>query len=69
MENVPSVRSTSAGRPSMSVRAATVVPPSKQSLRTPVSIPPIDPPSSRNRDNKRFGSCCNLLIFLAFWRF
>ncbi|KAG6753281.1 hypothetical protein POTOM_043333 [Populus tomentosa] len=56
MENVPSVRSTSAGRPSMSVRAATVVPPSKQSLRTPVSIPPIDPPSSRNRDNKRFTS-------------
>ncbi|KAJ6889020.1 coiled-coil domain-containing protein SCD2-like isoform X2 [Populus alba x Populus x berolinensis] len=56
MENVPSVRSTSAGRPSMSVRAATVVPPSKQSLRTPVSIPPIDPPSSRNRDTKRFTS-------------
>ncbi|KAJ6672174.1 FAS-BINDING FACTOR-LIKE PROTEIN [Salix viminalis] len=54
MENVPSVRSTSAGRPSMSVRAATVVPPSKQSLRTPISIPPIDPPSSTNRDHKRF---------------
>uniref|UniRef100_A0A6N2MES0 Uncharacterized protein n=1 Tax=Salix viminalis TaxID=40686 RepID=A0A6N2MES0_SALVM len=56
MENVPSVRSTSAGRPSMSVRAATVVPPSKQSLRTPISIPPIDPPSSTNRDHKRFTS-------------
>ncbi|KAG5234322.1 coiled-coil domain-containing protein [Salix suchowensis] len=56
MENEPSVRSTSAGRPSMSVRAATVVPPSKQSLRTPISIPPIDPPSSTNRDHKRFTS-------------
>ncbi|KAB5532198.1 hypothetical protein DKX38_018868 [Salix brachista] len=56
MENVPSVRSTSAGRPSMSVRAATVVPPSKQSPRTPISIPPIDPPSNTNRDHKRFAS-------------
>ncbi|KAF9671772.1 hypothetical protein SADUNF_Sadunf12G0083300 [Salix dunnii] len=56
MENVPSGRSTSAGRPSMSVRAATVVPPSKQSLRTPIATPPIDPPSSTNRDHKRFTS-------------
>eukprot|EP00258_Populus_trichocarpa_P026494 XP_024442513.1 coiled-coil domain-containing protein SCD2 isoform X1 [Populus trichocarpa] len=56
MENVPSARSTSAGRSSMSVRTVTVVPPSKQSLRTPISIPPIDPPSSRSRDNKRFTS-------------
>ncbi|KAJ6875886.1 hypothetical protein NC652_035304 [Populus alba x Populus x berolinensis] len=56
MENVPSARSTSAGRSSMSVRTVTVVPPSKQSLRTPISIPPIDPPSSRSKDNKRFTS-------------
>ncbi|KAI5563039.1 hypothetical protein BDE02_15G090900 [Populus trichocarpa] len=56
LENVPSSRSTSAGRSSMSVRTVTVVPPSKQSLRTPISIPPIDPPSSRSRDNKRFTS-------------
>ncbi|KAJ6970859.1 hypothetical protein D5086_027258 [Populus alba] len=56
MENVPSARSTSAGRSSMSVRTVTVVPPSKQSLRTPISIPPIDPPSGRSKDNKRFTS-------------
>ncbi|OAY48025.1 coiled-coil domain-containing protein SCD2 isoform X1 [Manihot esculenta] len=52
-EHVPSVRSTSAGRPSMSVRTGTLVPPSKSSLRTPVSIPPIEPPSNRNKE-KRF---------------
>ncbi|KAG6746230.1 hypothetical protein POTOM_050760 [Populus tomentosa] len=56
MENVPSARSTSAGRSSMSVRTVTVVPPSKQSLRTPISIPLIDPPSGRSKDNKRFTS-------------
>ncbi|KAG8638592.1 hypothetical protein MANES_14G045900v8 [Manihot esculenta] len=54
-EHVPSVRSTSAGRPSMSVRTATLVPPSKPTLRTPVSIPPIEPPSNRNKE-KRFSS-------------
>ncbi|ONI07864.1 hypothetical protein PRUPE_5G143600 [Prunus persica] len=53
VEHTTSVRSTSAGRPSMSVRSSTVVPPSKSSVRTPVAIPPIDPPSNRNRD-KRF---------------
>ncbi|XP_050121579.1 coiled-coil domain-containing protein SCD2-like isoform X1 [Malus sylvestris] len=53
VEHTTSVRSTSAGRPSISVRSAAVVPPpSKPSLRTPVAIPPIDPPT-RNRD-KRF---------------
>ncbi|THF98503.1 hypothetical protein TEA_005998 [Camellia sinensis var. sinensis] len=53
MEHTPSVRSTSAGRPSMSVRSTTVVPPKRGSLRTPVSIPPMEPPSSRLRE-KRF---------------
>ncbi|KAM1185885.1 hypothetical protein ACFXTH_015106 [Malus domestica] len=53
VEHTTSVRSTSAGRPSISVRSVAVVPPpSKPSLRTPVAIPPIDPPT-RNRD-KRF---------------
>ncbi|KAF9668089.1 hypothetical protein SADUNF_Sadunf15G0091800 [Salix dunnii] len=56
MENVPSVRSTSAGRSSLSARSVTVVPPSKQSLRTPIPVPPVDPPSSRSGDNKRFTS-------------
>ncbi|KAL2478952.1 Coiled-coil domain-containing protein SCD2 [Forsythia ovata] len=55
MEHAPSVRSTSAGRPSMSVRSGTttVVPPSRSSLRTPVTIPPIEPPNNRLRE-KRF---------------
>ncbi|MCD7451816.1 hypothetical protein HAX54_013529 [Datura stramonium] len=60
MDHTPSVRSSSTGRPSsMSVRtsAATatgaIVPPSRSSLRTPVSIPPIEPPSNRLRE-KRF---------------
>ncbi|KAJ9163950.1 hypothetical protein P3X46_023570 [Hevea brasiliensis] len=54
-EHVPSVRSTAAGRPSMSIRTATLVPPSNPSLRTPISIPPIEPPSNRNKE-KRFTS-------------
>ncbi|XP_050223961.1 coiled-coil domain-containing protein SCD2 [Mercurialis annua] len=55
---VPSVRSTSAGRPSItSVRtgaAAALVPPSKSSIRTPVSIPPIEAPNNRINKEKRF---------------
>ncbi|XP_060205392.1 coiled-coil domain-containing protein SCD2-like isoform X2 [Lycium barbarum] len=61
MDHTPSVRSSSTGRPSsMSVRtsAATtttgaIVPPSRSTLRTPVSIPPVEPPSNRLRE-KRF---------------
>ncbi|KAL3512110.1 hypothetical protein ACH5RR_024827 [Cinchona calisaya] len=55
MDHTPSVRSTSAGRPSMSVRSTTttILPQSKSSLRTPAAIPPIEPPSSRLRE-KRF---------------
>lgn len=53
VEHTTTVRSTSAGRPSMtSVRTTPSMPPSKPSVRTPVTIPPIDPPS--NRINKRF---------------
>ncbi|XP_050379104.1 coiled-coil domain-containing protein SCD2-like isoform X2 [Argentina anserina] len=53
VEHTTSVRSASAGRSSVSVRAGNVVLASKTSIRTPVSIPPIDPPSNRTRD-KRF---------------
>ncbi|XP_047942278.1 coiled-coil domain-containing protein SCD2-like isoform X1 [Salvia hispanica] len=55
MDINPPVRSTSAGRSSMSVRTGTntVAPPSRSSLKTPVAIPPIEPPSSRLRE-KRF---------------
>ncbi|KAL0318965.1 UNVERIFIED_CONTAM: Coiled-coil domain-containing protein SCD2 [Sesamum angustifolium] len=54
MDITPSVRSTSAGRPSMSVRAATttVAPPSRSSLRTPVTVPPIEPPSNRLKEKR-----------------
>ncbi|KAK6920454.1 hypothetical protein RJ641_014132 [Dillenia turbinata] len=53
VEHTYTVRSTSAGRPSMSVRSTVLVPPSRASLKAPVSIPPIEPPSSRQRE-KRF---------------
>ncbi|KAL6972973.1 hypothetical protein U1Q18_027148 [Sarracenia purpurea var. burkii] len=52
MEHTPSVRSTSAGRPSMSVRSTTLVPPSRGSLRAPVSIPPIEPPKTSLREKR-----------------
>ncbi|RZC17435.1 Coiled-coil domain-containing protein SCD2 [Glycine soja] len=55
VEHTHSVRSTSAGRPAVSVRSAAVVPPNKSTLRTPMAIPPIDPPTNRNRE-KRFTS-------------
>ncbi|KAG5019551.1 Coiled-coil domain-containing protein SCD2 [Glycine max] len=55
VEHTHSVRSTSAGRPAVSVRSAAVVAPNKSTLRTPMAIPPIDPPTNRNRD-KRFTS-------------
>ncbi|XP_014501034.1 coiled-coil domain-containing protein SCD2 isoform X1 [Vigna radiata var. radiata] len=50
VEHTHSVRSTSAGRSGVSVRSAAVVPPSKSTLRTPMAIPPIDPPTNRNRE-------------------
>lgn len=56
MDHTPSVRSTSAGRPSMSVRSAQMVPPSRPSLRTPVSIPPIEPPSNNRLRERRHPS-------------
>ncbi|KAF6138011.1 hypothetical protein GIB67_041884 [Kingdonia uniflora] len=55
VEHTPANRSTSAGRPSVTVRPTPMVPPSRTSLRTPVSMPPLDPPSNRHRE-KRFTS-------------
>ncbi|KAJ7945639.1 Coiled-coil domain-containing protein SCD2 [Quillaja saponaria] len=52
VENAPAVRSTSAGRPSRSVRSTTLVPPSKSRVKTPMAIPPIDPPTHRNRGTR-----------------
>ncbi|TKY73700.1 Coiled-coil domain-containing protein SCD2 [Spatholobus suberectus] len=54
-EHTHSVRSTSAGRSAVSVRSAAAVPPNKSTLRAPMAIPPIDPPTNRNRE-KRFTS-------------
>lgn len=57
VEHTQSVRSSSAGRPAVSVRsaaaAAPVVPPPKSTIRTPMAVPPIDPPTIRNKE-KRF---------------
>ncbi|KAF3441430.1 hypothetical protein FNV43_RR15344 [Rhamnella rubrinervis] len=54
VEHTSSVRSSSTGRSSVSVRSANIVPPSRpSSIRTPVAIPPIEPPNNRN-SNKRF---------------
>ncbi|XAR48235.1 hypothetical protein NMG60_11030986 [Bertholletia excelsa] len=54
-EEIPPVRSTSTGRPSMSTLTVPAVPPIKTSVRTPVPIPPIDPPSNKQIE-KRFSS-------------
>ncbi|XP_024934332.1 coiled-coil domain-containing protein SCD2 isoform X2 [Ziziphus jujuba] len=56
VEETPSVRSTSAGRSSMSHRAAPLVPPSKTSLRTAVSLPPVEPPVNSRPKEIRFSS-------------
>ncbi|KAL4355328.1 hypothetical protein GQ457_06G036360 [Hibiscus cannabinus] len=53
IEHAPSVRSTSAGRPAVSMRSTTPTLLPRTSVRTPVAIPPIDPPN-RSRDNRRF---------------
>ncbi|XP_059656550.1 coiled-coil domain-containing protein SCD2-like [Cornus florida] len=53
VEETPSVRSTSAGRLSMSIRTTPSLPPARTSLRTQIPIPPIDPPRQRE---KRFSS-------------
>ncbi|KAJ6943976.1 LOW QUALITY PROTEIN: hypothetical protein NC652_009416 [Populus alba x Populus x berolinensis] len=54
-EETAAGRSTSAGRPAISLRTAAAVPPvplGKGSLRTAVSLPPIDPPRNGHRDGK-----------------
>ncbi|XP_022543105.1 coiled-coil domain-containing protein SCD2-like isoform X2 [Brassica napus] len=57
VEQVPSVRSASAGRPSISTRSTTptpnLMPPSRVAVKAPSAIPPLDPPT-RNRDKRFF---------------
>ncbi|XP_075519340.1 coiled-coil domain-containing protein SCD2-like isoform X1 [Primulina tabacum] len=52
--DITPVRSTSAGRPSISVRTTTTnaAPLSRSSLKTPVIIPPIEPPNNRLREKR-----------------
>ncbi|KAM0034753.1 putative Coiled-coil domain-containing protein SCD2 [Helianthus debilis subsp. tardiflorus] len=55
MEHTLPSRSTSAGRPSVSVRTGQTIPPSRPSLRHPGPIPPpIDPPARHQRREQRF---------------
>ncbi|CAN0906106.1 Coiled-coil domain-containing protein SCD2 [Linum grandiflorum] len=54
VEQVPQPRSSSTGRSTMSARTA-LMPSSKSTLRTPIPIPAIDPPTVKIRD-KRFSS-------------
>ncbi|XP_023005108.1 coiled-coil domain-containing protein SCD2-like isoform X2 [Cucurbita maxima] len=54
LEETPSVRSTSAGRSSISHISLPVAPP-KTTLRTATSMPPLDPPTNKQRE-KRFSS-------------
>ncbi|CAH8392192.1 unnamed protein product [Eruca vesicaria subsp. sativa] len=57
VEQVPTVRSASAGRPSISARSTTptpnLMPPSRVSVKAPSVIPPLDPPT-RSRDKRFF---------------
>ncbi|KAF3430920.1 hypothetical protein FNV43_RR25650 [Rhamnella rubrinervis] len=56
VEETPSVRSTSAGRSSATLRSSPLVPPSKTSLRTAVSLPPMEPPVHSRPKDIRFSS-------------
>ncbi|XP_057948858.1 coiled-coil domain-containing protein SCD2 isoform X2 [Malania oleifera] len=51
----PSVRSTSTGRPAVSLRSVPVAPPNKALPKISVSVPPIEPPINRQRE-KRFSA-------------
>lgn len=53
LDEVPPALSTSTGRPSMPIGNMHSVPPSRQPLKIPEPIPPIDPPAHRQR-GKRF---------------
>ncbi|CAL8993575.1 unnamed protein product [Prunus brigantina] len=55
VEETPQVRSTSTGRPSMSLRAAPpLAPPNRTSVRTATSMPPLDPPTNNRKKENRF---------------
>ncbi|WMV29351.1 hypothetical protein MTR67_022736 [Solanum verrucosum] len=53
VEELPSLRSTSAGRPTVPSRPPPSIPSTQQPVKTPSPIPPIDPPTNKLRE-KRF---------------
>ncbi|GMH27389.1 hypothetical protein Nepgr_029232 [Nepenthes gracilis] len=55
VEERPSVRSTSNGRPAVSSRSTPAVPPNITQLRSQASLPPLDSPTTRLKE-KRFSS-------------
>ncbi|CAL5421022.1 unnamed protein product [Camellia sinensis] len=55
VEENPSFHSTSAGRPLMFIPTTPAVPPSRTSVKTPMPVPPIDPPTYRIKET-RFSS-------------
>ncbi|KAK4788012.1 hypothetical protein SAY86_019331 [Trapa natans] len=55
-ETTVTTRSPSAGRAAMPLRPSPLVPPNKVPLRTAVSLPPLEPPSSNSRKDTRFSS-------------
>ncbi|KAF4384661.1 hypothetical protein F8388_003968 [Cannabis sativa] len=56
VDHTPSVRSTSAGRPSVSLRSTTVVPPTRSSLRTPMFSTDIGQMNLKNPAEEREAS-------------
>ncbi|TQD72421.1 hypothetical protein C1H46_042040 [Malus baccata] len=55
LDETPQVRSTSTGRPAMSLRAAPpLVPPNRTTPRTATSMPPLDPPITNSKKENRF---------------
>ncbi|XP_051122075.1 coiled-coil domain-containing protein SCD2 [Andrographis paniculata] len=52
LDGIPPPRSSSTGRPSLSTGTTPSVPPSRPPFKAPGPIPPIDPPSSRQREKK-----------------
>lgn len=53
MEETVATRSPSAGRPAMSLRTSPLLASNKVALRTAVSLPPLEPPSSNHRKDAR----------------
>ncbi|GAB2213467.1 hypothetical protein Drorol1_Dr00021512 [Drosera rotundifolia] len=51
-DHAPSIRSTSAGRRSAAIPSAAMIPPTKSTLRTPATIPPVELPPARPAERR-----------------